>query len=106
MRKLKLDLDAIEVESFATARPPSTVGTVRGHTDDPQCGSVNMSCDPRGLCFPQEPNDPNAPTGEATCNWTCWANNNPCYNNSYYWDTCAATQCMTNACYLSCGGAC
>jgi len=36
MRKLKLDLDALNVDSFQTARAEQAQGTVRGHVTNPQ----------------------------------------------------------------------
>jgi hypothetical protein len=55
MKKVKLELDELAVESFATAEPETERGTVRGHE------TVHYSCAPNGAsicgpnkCFPEE----------------------------------------------------
>jgi hypothetical protein len=63
MRKLKLQVDELQVESFATARPKDEDGTVRAHDD-----STNLACP--GL------------TGEIGC--TDW-----CANTQFTCLTCA-----------------
>ena len=40
LKKLKLDLDALAVESFATDRGAAARGTVRAHTAAPACHYV------------------------------------------------------------------
>ncbi|HEX2201786.1 MAG TPA: hypothetical protein VHG91_00735 [Longimicrobium sp.] len=64
MRKIKLQLDALRVETFDTGAEPELRGTVRGrhHTFEVGCG---------------EPVDDGTivycpvPTAQATCGWTC-----------------------------------
>lgn len=50
MKKLNLDLNALEVESFETSRLSNWEGTVRGHDDvteggDTKCGGVHTCGD-------------------------------------------------------------
>lgn len=53
MRKIKLSLDTLSVQSFTTAAPAGRAGTVvahdptKGHT--PECGSAFDACQ-TGLC--------------------------------------------------------
>ncbi|HEU0012165.1 MAG TPA: pinensin family lanthipeptide [Longimicrobium sp.] len=62
MRKLKLELDTLEVESFETGAEHRLNGTVRGHDDDtvetewctgyPDCGVSKRGCQtPRNTCY-------------------------------------------------------
>ncbi len=37
MRKIRLELDTLEVESFAPGHEPARGGTVHGHSDDDSC---------------------------------------------------------------------
>lgn len=66
MRKLKLELDDIQVESFETNRLEAERGTVRGHVSiaNPctgQCDTVNdATCDPEAGCT-------NTAAGDYTC---------------------------------------
>lgn len=59
MRKLKLDLDSLDVLSFAPAQSPAAGGTVAGHvanlvlTEYP-CRSVDYSCY-TCYCVPSQP---------------------------------------------------
>ena len=64
MRKLKLELDNLEVESFETGDEARRSGTVRGHDDDddvetewctgyPDCGVSRRGCQsPHYSCYP------------------------------------------------------
>ncbi|MFL5382195.1 MAG: hypothetical protein ACJ8GN_06740 [Longimicrobiaceae bacterium] len=63
MRKLKLELDALEVETFGT-RDAGAIGTVRAHdTEDP----------------PPDTADPNAfSCNILSCGGTCWLTPNIC----------------------------
>lgn len=46
MRKLKLEMDELRVESFQTERPREREGTVVGHYPTPQCsGEDGYTCD-------------------------------------------------------------
>jgi hypothetical protein len=60
MRKLKLDLDALDVDSFDTGDEHGRSGTVRGHdtvetewcTGYPDCGVSQRGCQtPRNTCY-------------------------------------------------------
>ena len=60
MRKLTLDLDVLQVESFTTDRPAPGQGTVRGHGLNTESCEVNCTvytfedrntCGPRASCM-------------------------------------------------------
>jgi hypothetical protein len=55
MRKIKLSLDSLEVQGFATSETPAGRGTVLGHEPtrghNVGCGSAYDAC-PTGLCAP------------------------------------------------------
>lgn len=75
MKKIRLDVEELEVRSFETEAVPETRGTVRGHyyTD-----GADASC--YMACFPMT--DEYAGCGQSghTCGPTCdWA----CYEGSY-----------------------
>lgn len=75
MRKVKLELEALEVESFETGTEQKPNGTVLGrvatHTCDLQCGNT-----PNGTCH-----------GELTC---------------LLWDTCVESNCGYYTCDYGC----
>ena len=94
MRKLKLDLDALSVESFATTPEPRREGgTVFGQN--------HCTCQTQCTC-------PGCPTCEATCgnSWTC---GDTCADSCGY--TCPGNQtcgggahtCMWDSCDGACG---
>jgi hypothetical protein len=63
MRKLRLKLEALQVESFTTDADSSGRGTVRGHSGP----LTTLTQDPtycQGMCGPAE-------TAEATCPVSC-----------------------------------
>lgn len=84
MRKLTLDVNALEVQSFEVGST-SGAGTVRGEQQCVNTGaysgctamncSVNQTCDNKGFCIPQEDRTqtcPDAGTCAATCSqFTC-----------------------------------
>lgn len=80
MRKLKLDLDQLVVDSFSTQVRPKRGGTVRG-----------QAC----TCYTQCDTCPGCPTCDASCNGTCGA-------------TCAGTcgGSCAGTCDASCNGTC
>ncbi len=43
MKKLKLVLDHLKVESFSSTEIPADRGTVRGHTGEATCGSCQTT---------------------------------------------------------------
>jgi hypothetical protein len=49
MRKLKMDLDELMVESFETAAESAERGTVHGHLSI-RCDTVNATCDDANTC--------------------------------------------------------
>jgi hypothetical protein len=65
MRKMKLNIEALNVESFTTAEADKAQGTVLGHVKTngavTQCRSAYDAC-PTGFC---------APTYDAACTNTC-----------------------------------
>jgi hypothetical protein len=78
MRKLKLDLDELMVESFATGRNPAEgFGTVKGRTgalcvDDTNydtCGGGGASAET--ACGPCPPDTLFTHCGQNTCPYTC-----------------------------------
>jgi hypothetical protein len=91
MKKLKLELDALTVESFEAGNG-SGRGTVRGNN------VTYDSCDP---CYPIEPEDSinycgPAPTAAGTCGGTCQGTCScGCWNTRVGW-TCDPnqTECM------------
>ncbi|MBV9109966.1 MAG: hypothetical protein JO306_11210 [Gemmatimonadetes bacterium] len=53
--KLRLDVEALAVDSFATQSPVPGVGTVRGHDVSYRCGTTNACTDNScgaGTCYP------------------------------------------------------
>jgi hypothetical protein len=76
MKKLKLHLDELRIDSFDTTAPQNARGTVFGE----QC-----TCYTQCTC-------PGCPTCDASCNGTCDASCN---------GTCDAS-CGNNTCYASC----
>ncbi len=98
MRKVRLNLDALRVESFDTssyaARPPRGTVQARGvvaepYSDFQQCGSY-PNC-PSPLCV-----DTPLASCDGSCAWTCG-------------DSCNGTcnSCVTcNTCQESCNGTC
>jgi hypothetical protein len=58
MRKLKLDVDALEVQSFATAAAPMELGTVRGARGETNDGSgcpIDTCTCGESTCCPEQP---------------------------------------------------
>ena len=78
MKKLTLDLNALEVQSFATAPAAPNRGTVHG---EQQC-----TCPTACTC-------PGCPTCDETCADTCW-------------ETCAGWTCVTCGGQETCGYTC
>jgi hypothetical protein len=85
MKKLRLDLDSLVVESFASANTTSRTGrTIHGHWADEVQGVTNFSCaltDDDYSCWMA------CPVSNAPAN-TCW---NTCGAN----DTCHQGHCLT-----------
>lgn len=62
-KKLRLDVQSLQVESFTTRPQPGVAGTVRAHESDiPDTSGFNLTqgC-VSAWCIPQEPQDPNTP---------------------------------------------
>jgi hypothetical protein len=91
MNKLKLQLDALSVESFDTSCQARENGTVLGEQATntcPGCPTCAATC--AYTC--DDATCPNCPTCAASCNGTCAGNT--------CWDSCGRT------CWDSCGGTC
>lgn len=84
MKKLKLQIDALEVDSFAPVGANSLRGTVRGNwftqyarycaTDYPpgECYPTNIGCETwEAACQPTYERTCNAQSCQATCGITC-----------------------------------
>lgn len=48
--KIKLDVEALDVQSFATAETPTARGTVHGHIGTFACDTVNETCNGGNTC--------------------------------------------------------
>ena len=63
MRKLRLDVENLQIESFVTNRQSGDVGTVRAHESDiPDTTTFDLGNYTGGCsawCIPQDPQDPN-----------------------------------------------
>jgi hypothetical protein len=79
MKKVKLNLDAIRVDTFEVTQAPGTRGTVRGHVVCCVCG-----CDP--CCC----------TCCDTCQATCAASCQTCPDSC--WGTCVDPTCQGRSC--------
>lgn len=72
MKKLRLDLDALAVDSFNTALPPGGRGTVRGaEPTDVGCGTYDGTC--YNTC-----GGPAYPTNGNTCYYLSCGEENTC----------------------------
>lgn len=69
MRKIRLDIDALQVDSFETRAPEAERGTVRGHAT--QYGSCQGSCVQTCGGRTCEPPCENEPTIYVTCVESC-----------------------------------
>jgi hypothetical protein len=98
MRKLKLDIDALTVESFASSEAHDRRGTVAGHqTELATCFMTCDSCDPAacgGVCSDADQTCLAWHTcgGAQTCNL-----GSGCYTFGGGW-TCAAPCAVTDSC--------
>lgn len=87
MRKLKLDLDQLVVDSFSTQVRPKRGGTVHGQV-----------C----TCYTQCDTCPGCPTCDASCNGTCGG---ATCAGTCGGGTCGGATCA-GSCDASCGGTC
>jgi hypothetical protein len=84
MRKLRLDVNRLEVESFEVSMPADLRGTVRMHdSEEPQ--SIVATCD----CPPPQTN--HTACGQFSCGYTCTCpgTNVTCGEYTCGWHTCA-----------------
>jgi hypothetical protein len=63
MTKLKLDVDALEVESFASGEAPARIGTVRGFSGD----VCSAGCPSFRICPPTDPSYNPCPSWDIAC---------------------------------------
>lgn len=67
MKKLKLEIDALEVESFEASGAQVDAGTVKGHGETAGCDTVRV-------CAPTDPSYEPCPVTSTQCNtdytWT------------------------------------
>jgi hypothetical protein len=91
MRKLRLEVDALEVESFALGTEPKKQGTIYAHISD-RCGdpSNNGTCD-GNTCLPTL-------CGQLTCAYNTCGECNPFFTRDF---TCDDATCPYNT---ACGG--
>ena len=92
MRKLRLDLDNLQVESFAAESDSKKSGTVQGHTG----GVLGDTCAPQGC------------TGDL-CSVDCTGLGSECYTNDPVYYACTGEDPCTGAAactYNTCTGYC
>lgn len=65
MKKLKLEIESLEVESFELRRDSAPFGTVKGR----EYSSGPMGCN--NACYSDDPCYTHDPSCEQTCNATC-----------------------------------
>lgn len=95
MKKLKLDLDQLAVESFAATDPEPPRGTVKGYYTAPADGCVGSEYPPE--CYS------NNVTYCAGCDYTAeWSN---CHNTCYA-QTCFSCAGTCGSCIRTCGETC
>jgi hypothetical protein len=82
MRKIRLDLDELQVDSFTTAEQPGGAGTVRGYVSV-QCGS-DYTCNYEDTC-----------AGVVTCARSCG-------NCGTYYCASGDPSCTDPSCVYSC----
>jgi hypothetical protein len=89
MRKLRLDLDALDVESFTTDLASSAAGTVQGLLSvycTPECDTVNQTCNYASCGGP-----------------TCYGNGDTCFNSC---GDCGSYYCEGGSAGFSCVASC
>jgi hypothetical protein len=97
MKKLRLELDALEVESFEVARTGSSTGTVHGHNTKTQCHtSPDRTCAGYPTCGPFTACD-------TVCNYTQTCETE-CEQTCFSCDTCGAPTCVVG--YITCAAGC
>jgi hypothetical protein len=99
MKKLRLELDALEVESFEVARTEPPTGTVHGHNTATQCNtSPDRTCAEQMTCGPN------------TCIQWCTLAFDTCDTICNYTQTCE-TECeqtcfSCDSCAITCAEGC
>lgn len=96
MRKLRLDPDALTVDTFATAPEDALRGTVRGHESERICGPIDEKETQPATCLGCGTGA--TACGGATCVWTCGAS---CGCQVSGGATCGLTYCVDtcDVCY-------
>lgn len=81
MRKVLLDLDSLDVQSFETTNPVlrESRGTVEAHDSDPTDGGFDDTCGQSCTCFHRcYSNDPSCPACHVSDFGTCFSDCNTC----------------------------
>lgn len=104
MRKLRMDVDALKVESFVTGGEDSNGRTVKGHDSTTDCGATDSGdayCAENTQFCPANTDKYTCAAGceatwppQATCNTQ--ADSCPCTRATY------CTACPNNTCYNTC----
>lgn len=95
MKKLRLNLDALAVESFTAGEDElASRGTVAGHIST-RCTAGAMTCDDGNTCVPAGATCDND-TCYVSCNGSC-----PCYPNYDTYDGCGGP--VYSQAYTGCG---
>ena len=96
MKKMRLDLNALAVESFEAGAPEAIRGTVHGRTGE-SC-TCPSGC---GYCLDTDPNQQGGGgTYVAPCGATCSCQPNTCYYSCY------VTQCAGHPTCYTCNATC
>ena len=88
MRKVRLDLDAIQVDTFEVTEAPAGRGTVRAHVACCVCGCDPCCCTCCATCANT------CPASCQTCPDSCWGT---CYDPTCGGNSC--DYCFTDTCY-------
>jgi hypothetical protein len=102
MKKLRLHIEDLAVETFTTGGIKGVHGTVQGHATGPVvCPTREVSCNATVCPYNC------APTHDASCDISCYAGCFPTNNTCYGQQTCVT--CINTCpatCYPSCGETC
>lgn len=72
MKKIRLKIDALRVESFPTVEKGDEQGTVRGHEDSWGCSATCYSCAANGATCDRRENTCQFESCDAVCDtWLC-----------------------------------
>jgi hypothetical protein len=94
MKKLRLNLDALSVETFQTDDVVNGTGTIEGYIST-RCTGGAMTCNDANTCVPAGATCDND-TCYVSCNGSC-----PCYPNYETYDGCGGP--IDSSVYTGCG---